>query len=253
MNRYNAALWINSALLGIFATTSFAQSTVTAPAQAAPERVILSDDFQRDESTSDKEEVGNGWSTNSKLRAKGKKQVDLDNGTLHVTMAEDAEHPVSVQQKLVYRDVRIEMRFKLAEDSEFKIDFADLKSDEVSSGHLGVVRISSSELILLDSKSGKSNMGYKRLRKEGKITDEILKIIASMKKTFDHATKVGVWHDLVVTLKGPALSVSIDEKLIGKFKSDGFAHPTKSHLRLGFVKEAWIDDIKVTDISEPTK
>jgi hypothetical protein len=43
----------------------------------AEEKLIFEDDFERSESDDSKEEIGNGWTSNSAKRAKGNKQVDL--------------------------------------------------------------------------------------------------------------------------------------------------------------------------------
>jgi hypothetical protein len=48
-----------------------------------PGKLIFSDDFERNESQELKDEVGNGWGTNSKSRAGGNKQVDLKHADLH--------------------------------------------------------------------------------------------------------------------------------------------------------------------------
>ena len=47
-------------------------------------KLIFSDDFERNESVESKEEVGNGWATNSKKRAAGNKQVDLRDGAMYI-------------------------------------------------------------------------------------------------------------------------------------------------------------------------
>jgi len=59
--------------------------------------VIFSDDFNRSELQEAKDEVGNGWSTNSGSRAKGNKQVDLKDGAMHIVMHKEADHAVSVK------------------------------------------------------------------------------------------------------------------------------------------------------------
>ncbi|MGY8672240.1 MAG: family 16 glycoside hydrolase, partial [Verrucomicrobiia bacterium] len=74
-------------LLFMLATPTFA---------AKKSNVLLEDDFERVESNPEKEEVGNGWGTNSRTRAKGTKQVDLADGAMHITRAAVADHGVSV-------------------------------------------------------------------------------------------------------------------------------------------------------------
>ncbi len=89
--------------------------------------ILLFDDFERDEPAPDKEMVGNGWETDSKGRAGGKKQVDLDNGALHVTLAAAADRVVSVWHDPAYSNVLVELRFQLAEGSDLAVHFADMR------------------------------------------------------------------------------------------------------------------------------
>ena len=70
---YFAVLPVLSLILGIPSSPS--RITASEPSPAG--NVIFEDDFNRDESTPDKEEIGNGWTTNRAWRANGKKQVDL--------------------------------------------------------------------------------------------------------------------------------------------------------------------------------
>ncbi len=75
--------------------------------------VILEDDFEREESKPEREQVGNGWGTNSNSRAQGVKQVDLAAGALHITRADVADHGVSVTHEAAFADAVITLRFKL--------------------------------------------------------------------------------------------------------------------------------------------
>ncbi len=209
--------------------------------------ILLFDDFERDEPSPDVEMIGNGWSTNSK--AQGKKQVDLDNGTLHVTMADTASHAVSIRHDLAYRDVLVEMRFKLTEGSDLGVNFADMIEKSVSAGHLCVARIHPDKVQIRDLKTGNMKTEYQELRKSEKMTDEIRAIIDSKQKLVPFETTVGAWHDLAIRIDGPTLTIEIDGQPAAEFTSNGIAHPTKSRLRLSIHKEVWIDDLKVTEIS----
>ena len=53
-------------------------------------KLLFEDDFQRSESQEDREELGNGWGTNSKKRAGGNKQVDLRDGALFIASVHEA-------------------------------------------------------------------------------------------------------------------------------------------------------------------
>jgi hypothetical protein len=58
--------------------------------------LVFEDHFDRSEPQETTEEIGNGWTTNSKTRAGGNKQVDLKNGALHITLHPAADHAVGV-------------------------------------------------------------------------------------------------------------------------------------------------------------
>src|SRR3954467_5090729 len=76
-------------------------------------RLIFEDDFARNESQEKTDEPGNGWSTNSKSRAKGNKQVDLRDGALYIFIHPEADHAVSVTRPAEFTDGAVALRFKL--------------------------------------------------------------------------------------------------------------------------------------------
>lgn len=59
-------------------------------------KLIFEDDFDRVESQEEKDEPGNGWTTNSAKRSAGNKPVDLADGTVHISIHKAANHDVSV-------------------------------------------------------------------------------------------------------------------------------------------------------------
>jgi hypothetical protein len=74
-------------LLSVFTASAFAVD---------PGKLIFQDDFNRIESKSDIEDLGNGWGTNRKSRAQGDKQVALKDGALRIYISPHADHAVSV-------------------------------------------------------------------------------------------------------------------------------------------------------------
>jgi len=59
------------------------------------------------------------------------------------------------------------------------------------------------------------------------------------------ASAIGQWHDLQVKIAGDELSVVLDGKAVGTFKSPGIGHPTKKLLRLAVPRNAVVDDVKI--------
>ena len=209
-------------------------------------KVLLQDDFEREESDDSKEEVGNGWSTNSKSRAKGDKQVDLKDGAMHITISPRADHGVSVVHDVAFRNVLIEMRFKIGEGDDLGINIADMKEKSVWAGHICVARIRPDNLEISDLKPGTMKLEHREARKSKTETREMKELIKTRRRYFKVKTKTDVWHDLAIRIEGETMTVSINGKQAGQFSSPGIGHDTKSRIRLSVHKQAWVDDVKVT-------
>ena len=210
-------------------------------------RLIFQDDFARNESQEKTDEPGHGWGTNSKSRAKGNKQVDLRDGAMHVFIHPEANHAVSVTQPAEFTNGAVAMRFKLddARDS-LGLNFADLQCKEVHAGHLFAVRLNSKQVLFQDLKTGNMRLDIHtaRLAKQT-LTDEQQQMLKGKQKPVSHAIETGKWHDLLVTVAGDELSVTLDGQVVGNFQSPGIAHPTKRMLRLAVPRNAVVDDVKI--------
>lgn len=217
--------------------TSFAEKKAT---------LIFEDDFERSESDDSKEEIGNGWSSNSEKRAQGNKQVDLKDGALHITFHPVADHAVSVVHPAEFQNGKVTLRFMLLKkEDSLKINFADLQFKEVHAGHLCAATISTTKLQIDDLKTGRMKKEMREASKNKTLTKEQKKLILSKKKTIPNDVAPGKWHDLEITIVGGTMTVSIDGKETGSFTSEGIAHPTKRTLRVGVPKKAIIDDLKI--------
>ena len=139
-------------------------------AETLPGKTIFHDDFERSESNEKREDVGNGWKTNSKSRAQGNKQVDLKDGGLFIKMHAAADHAVSVVHEAGFRDGGVETRFMLNHPKDnLGLNFADLTFKPVHAGHLFVVRIGEKQIQIDDLKTGKMKKEIReaRLKKTG--------------------------------------------------------------------------------------
>ena len=209
-------------------------------------KLIFEDKFDRNESQETTEEIGNDWSTNSKTRAGGHKQVDLKDGAMHVTMHATADHAVGVGHAAEFRDGTVEMRFMLEDAQDvLGVDIADPECKEVHSGHLFKIDVGTKQVIVDDKKTGQMNMKFYEARKAKTLTPEQLAFIASKKKTFPNTLAAGKWHDLLINVDGDTVKVSIDGKPVASVTSEGVAHPTKRMIRLSVPRQAWVDDVKV--------
>ncbi|MEM6366638.1 MAG: hypothetical protein AAF745_19585 [Planctomycetota bacterium] len=213
---------------------------------ASADEVLFQDDFSRNESDESKEQVGNGWRTNSRGRAQGNKQVDLADGALHIYRHKVADHGVSVVQDIAFTNATIAMRFKIGKGDELGINIADLKEKSVHAGHLCVTKIRPGKVMIVDLKTGRMQLDRRGRNKAKQLTTEDKRIIKSKEKSFPVKLSTDAWHDLKIQISGDTLTVMIDAATIGSFTSEGIAHPTKRQLRLAVAKNAWVDDIVVT-------
>lgn len=206
---------------------------------------LLEDHFERNEQDESREQLGNDWSTNSKARAAGNKQVDLADGAMHIYRHKVADHGVSVVHDLSFKDVTITMRFKIGSGNELGINIADMNEKSVHAGHLCVAKIRPNKVMLADLKTGRMKKEIRERSKAKQLSADDRKLIKSKEKSIDVNLSKNTWHDLKVQIKGETLTVSIDGQTIGDFQSPGIGHPTKSRLRLAVAKEAWVDDVIV--------
>lgn len=210
-------------------------------------KLIFEDDFERNESQEEKDEIGKGWGTNSKTRAKGNKQVDLRDGAMYIYIHEAADHAVSVTHPAEFQNGSVELRFMLENPKDtLGLDFADAQCKTVHAGHLFKVTVGAGKVDIADLKTGVMDLAVYDLRKAGKkLPDEVVERLKTTRKTVPFKFETGKWYTLNVTNRDDQVDVSIDGKDVGSFASAGFAHPTKKTLRLSVPKQAVVDDVKI--------
>ncbi len=223
------------------------EPSASADAKLVVERgtLLFEDQFERDEAIPDKEDIGGGWTTNSKWRAAGRKQVDLADGAMVVTRVPEADHGVAIFHDVAFRDGAVKLRFKLAEGESFAVDFVDREYKAVHAGHLCMARVTPKNVIIQDSKTGVMDNKIRERRLAGDKSPDLTKLIRSKSKTLPHPTATGQWHDLLIVIEGFAMRVTIDGEKVGEFRSEGMAHPTKRMITLAVNKGATFDNIKV--------
>jgi hypothetical protein len=209
-------------------------------------KLIFQDDFERSESQETKDELGNGWNTNSKSRAGGNKQTDLRDGALYIYIHKDADHGVSVTHPAEFTDGSVELKFMLEHEKDtLGLNFADLKCKEVWAGHLFKVTIGVNQTQLADLKTGTMDLKIREARKNKTLTPEQSAALKTKGKQIKHALETGKWYTAVATISGDNLTVSIDGQKVGSFSSPGIAHPTKRMLRLAINRNVVVDDLKI--------
>lgn len=232
-----------AALIVLSLTLSHSVASEFSPTQTGT--LIFEDNFERDESTPDREEIGKDWWSNSAWRAQGKKQVDLDSGAMHVTRVPEADHGVAIFQKVEFQDGVVQLRFKLGKGDDIGLDFVDRELKTVHAGHLCIARVRLNSLQLTDSKTGTMDLKIRERRLAGDKSPELAALLKTRTTSFPLELKADTWHELRVTVAGDVMRAAIDGTAIGQFRSPGIAHPTKRMITLAVNKSAWVDDVKV--------
>lgn len=224
-------------------------SAADEPSTAQPAGAVLfSDDFERDEATPDKEDIGPGWRSNSAWRAQGRKQVDLDGGAMHITRVPEADHGVAIFHDVEFQDGSVELKFKLGPGDDLGIDFVDRELKTVHAGHLCIARVKLNGVSLSDSKTGTMDLKIREQRQSGKVPPEVAALLKTKTINFPLKLEADQWHHMRVTVEADTMSVAIDGKPVGQFQSVGIAHPTKRMITLAVNKSAWVDDVVVRRI-----
>ncbi len=209
---------------------------------------LFSDDFNRDEATPGKEDIGNGWTSNSAWRAKGHQQVDLKDGVMHVTKHAEADHGVAIFHAAEFQDGLVELKFKLGEGDDLGVDFVDRELKTVHAGHLCMARVTNKNLTIMDSKTGGMDLKIQERRKAGDKSPELAALLKTKTKSFKLNLKPEDWHTMHIKIVADQMSVRIDGQEIGSFSSEGIAHPTKRMITLAVNKSAQVDDMKVSKL-----
>lgn len=209
---------------------------------------IFSDDFNRDEAVPGKEDIGNGWTSNSAWRAKDHQQVDLKDGVMHVTRHPEADHGVAIFHAAEFQDGLVELKFKLGEGDDLGVDFVDRELKTVHAGHLCIARVTNTNVTLTDSKTGGMDNKIRERRQAGDTSPELASLLRAKTKSFKVSLKADDWHTLHIKIVADQMSVRIDGQEIGSFRSDGIAHPTKRMITLAVNKSAQVDDVRVSKL-----
>lgn len=186
-------------------------------------RVIFSDDFAADG-------FGKAW-------GHYKSASVVKGGVLVGITAPTSDHSavdhirITGEQNLA---VSVKFRFVSEKAKSFNVWFDDKNYKGSHAGHICQASISPTGVNLADAKTGGFDLtsGLYDRKKANQLTDAEKKMLAA--KASRHATKLSLqeWHTLVVQTLGDEMTVIIDGKAVGSFKSAGISHETKSLISL---------------------
>ncbi len=154
------------------------------------------------------------------------------------------------------RDLQVSVKFRFVSDQakSFNVWFDDKNYKGSHAGHICQASISPKGVNLSDAKTGGFNLegGLYDRKKANQLTAEDKAMLSTKAKTFPVSLSLQEWHTLVVQTKGDELSVSIDGKPVGSFKSAGITHDTKSLVSLTTnAVDVHYDDFSVKGVAKP--
>lgn len=134
------------------------------------------------------------------------------------------------------QDLEVSVKFRFVSDKakSFNVWFDDHGYKGSHAGHISSVTINPKSVTVSDAKTGNfKNEIYQKRKADPKSLNDTEKALLSTKtKNFPFPTTLQDWHTLVIQTKGDSVSVSIDGKAVGSFKSEGVSHETKSLVSL---------------------
>ena len=134
------------------------------------------------------------------------------------------------------KDLEVSVKFKFLSEKakSFNVWFDDKDYKGSHAGHICQASISPKSVNLSDAKTGGFNLegGLYDRKKANQLTADEKKMLASKSKAFPVDLKLQDWHTLSITTKGEEVSVSIDGKAVGSFKSEGVGHDHKTLVSL---------------------
>lgn len=134
------------------------------------------------------------------------------------------------------RDLEVSVKFRFVSDQakSFNVWFDDKNYKGSHAGHICQASISPTGINLSDAKTGGFDLtnGLYDRKKANQLTEDEKKMLAGKSKRFPAKISLNEWHTLVVRTQGDEISVSIDGKDAGSFKSPGVTHETKSLVSL---------------------
>ncbi len=215
----------------------------------AEETPLFEDDFERSEADPQKENVGEGWNTNSSYRANGNKQASLIDGRLRVVTHPTADHAASVKRPLGFTDGMIEMDFMLpsVKDS-IGINIADTNRKDLHAGHLAMIQFYTDKVHIEDMAGWRMNKTIRGERFQKQPKTEAEKAEAAPFKVQEDLRRdiEGKWSRLKVVFEGDQVTAFVNGKKVLSLTSPGLSHPDKSQLRLHIPNEVFIDNVTLT-------
>jgi len=212
--------------------------------------LIFEDDFNRSEDDDAKEQLGRKWTTNSKTRAKGVKQADLKDGYLTMTMAEVADHGVSVKHAAPFDDGVVKVKFRIHDAKGIGFNFNDPECKVSHAGHICHVGVKPKKADFRDGKTGIFDLKIREKKLAGASKEEMARLTKGKFAYYDVDLKQDQWYEITILIQGDEMTAWIDGQKIGRLKSEGIDHKVKANLAFAVSGTADVDDVRIWSLDK---
>ena len=134
------------------------------------------------------------------------------------------------------RDLEVSVKFRFVSEKakSFNVWFDDKDFKGSHAGHICSVSVSPTAVNIGDAKTGnfRNDIYEKKKAVPSTLTAEDKAMLATKNKSLPVKLTLQEWHTLAITTKGEEVSVSIDGKVVGSFKSEGVGHDHKTLVSL---------------------
>ena len=134
------------------------------------------------------------------------------------------------------RDLEVSVKFRFVSEKakSFNVWFDDKDFKGSHAGHICSVSVSPAAVSIGDAKTGnfRNDIYEKKKATPPTITAEDKAMLATKNKSLPVKLSLAEWHTLTIQTKGDEVSVNIDGKAVGSFKSEGVGHDHKTLVSL---------------------
>ena len=214
--------------------------------------LLFEDSFNREVTGNGLKGIGNGWESATADRVPHLRQADLEEGILKINSAtKEAGHGAHIHHDVGFEDGGVYVRFKLPginKGERLQVGFVDRECKTVHAGHLCYAFFGPDMITLKDSKTGAMNLDVSRRSEEarkttGKVPDDIAALLKTKEVNLPWKAD-NEWHDMVLVTEGDVMRLSLDGRLFGEFKSEGFSHSAKRWMSFVTQSTVWVDEVK---------
>ncbi len=134
------------------------------------------------------------------------------------------------------RDLEVSVKFRFVSEKakSFNVWFDDKDYKGSHAGHICNVNVSPAAVGIGDAKTGnfRNDIYEKKKAVPPTLTAEDKAMLATKNRSFPNKLTLQEWHTLVIRTAGEEISVVIDGKPVGSFKSEGVGHDHKTLVSL---------------------